>query len=292
MNVLTVDDLSVSDIIQIIEDAQYPYDSNYPTKRVGMVFVEPSTRTKLSFIAAAQDLSMKILDFPGERSSMIKGESEYDTVANMIALGSCDVIVMRDQDRSALDELALDYPDVHFINAGTGQDAHPTQALGDLLVLGEQFFGLQNLHGKTITILGNSEHSRVARSNYRLLTKFGMNVQFGGYAPMVIKDIPDAHICESLEEAVDTSDVLMALRAQQERNCWIPSDPWKIEEWQINQATLEAKPELVIMHPGPVIWGSEISEEVKHMPQMKILRQAGAGYQVRKALLDFVLSST
>lgn len=294
MTLIRPSDLTPSQVIMMLEEAQYPTgEARHQGQWIGSAFFEPSTRTKLSFHAAARDDGWEVLDLPdASASSLTKGETAEDTIRNMIEIADLRRFVLRTSDEDLIHRMAEEYPEVLFINGGNGKAHHPTQALGDLLTLAEHFGGWGALNGKTVTIVGDLTASRVANSCRELFTMFGINVQAGGpqYYTMPTQDWKDTHRCSDLEEALDTSDVIMSLRIQHERMRVIPtSREEKIAEmleWSVTEAHLVSRPSLRIMHPGPVNRGVELTDGVVDGMQSLILRQVRAGYQMRRALLN------
>ena len=308
MNLITPSDLSVSQIIRILDYARYPDYENrqalqlareQPYRKkpwLATAFFEPSTRTKLSFHAAASDAGFRVLDLP-ESSSLTKGETQEDTVRNMLEISDIAVMVIRSKDESLIHRMAEEYPEVDFINAGNGASHHPTQALGDLLTLAEHFEGWRNLPGKILTILGDVQSSRVANSCKELFEMFNMTVCFGG--PKDLLPTPpytdSTPIYESKGEALEASDVVMMLRIQHERKRF-PSDgidkarrERQMREWKVTEEDLSRYPDLRVMHPGPVNRGVELTDEALDGMQSLVLKQVRSGYLMRRALLEILL---
>ena len=258
-------------------------------KTVALAFFEPSTRTRISFATAAARLGADTMNLQAEASSLKKGESLLDTVRTLDAMKP-DSIVMRHSASGSADFVAqrLEIP---VINAGDGTHEHPTQALLDALTIRDH---KGKLDGWNVTILGDILHSRVARSNIHLLTKFGCRITLCGPGMWVPRELeclaPNIRRVPRIEEAVDGADVMIVLRVQQER---INEPALAMEEYILGyQLTPErlrrARPNAIVLHPGPMIRGLEIDPAVADGPQSCVLEQVTSGLAVRMALL-FVL---
>jgi len=258
-------------------------------KTVALAFFEPSTRTRISFATAAARLGADTMNLQAEASSLKKGESLLDTVRTLDAMKP-DSIVMRHSASGSADFVAqrLEIP---VINAGDGTHEHPTQALLDALTIRDH---KGKLDGWNITILGDILHSRVARSNIHLLTKFGCRITLCGPGMWVPRELeclaPNIRRVPRIEEAVEGADVMIVLRVQQER---INEPALAMEEYILGyQLTPErlrrARPNAIVLHPGPMIRGLEIDPGVADGPQSCVLEQVTSGLAVRMALL-FVL---
>lgn len=271
-----------------IKNNRYPTRSELGAKQIGLVFLEPSTRTKLSFTSAANHLRYSILNLEVQSSSLQKGESVIDTLLNTQALG-VSLFVVRCKEEGLLQE-ATQYLKVPIINAGEGISGHPTQALLDVYSM-KQILG--SVKNKNILIVGDVKHSRVARSNRDLLTKLGANVAVccpEDYAPS------DFHkVFNDIDEALQWADVAMALRIQWERHAFAPREKKHldyVQSFSISKARLEkAKNVKALLHPGPVNWGVELQMDVVQDPRCKILQQVENGVYVRAALLASILGS-
>src|SRR5690625_523614 len=210
---LTVQDMSASEIISLLEMASY-FKDNHPkiSKQlfIANLFFEPSTRTKMSFTVAEKKLGLEVLDFHAESSSLQKGESLYDTVKTFEAIGA-NALVIRHEDDSWAE--GLENISIPIINAGAGKVAHPTQSLLDAYTIYEEYGYLENLN---IVIAGDIKHSRVAHSNIEMLTTLGANVFVTGAPEFIDETINVPYI--SFEQAIKHCDVLMLLRIQHERD--------------------------------------------------------------------------
>lgn len=262
--------------------------SNHPNAHIVNMFFENSTRTKLSFEMAQNKLNCNKYDFCANTSSLNKGEDLFDTINNLSAIGM-NAIILRHSDNNLIKELASKkyYNPISFINAGSGTNAHPTQALLDFYTIKKQFLDLSQ---KTITIVGDIAHSRVAKSNIALLKRFGMKIRCLAPEYFTGEKIDGVEYFTSLKEAFENTDVIMALRIQKERI----QEHIDIEDYIKNyQITKENLPYAAfLMHPGPVNKDIEIASDVLETRNaMTILNQAKNGVYVRMAILDMIFSS-
>jgi aspartate carbamoyltransferase catalytic subunit len=249
------------------------------------LFFEPSTRTRASFELAAKRLSADVINISTNASSVVKGETLLDTAKNLEAMGA-DVIVIRHSSSGAPTLLARALR-CSVINAGDGAHEHPTQALVDLSTILER---KGRLSGLTVAIVGDVLHSRVARSNLWGLTKLGARVRLAGPPTMVPRELAafGAEVTWSLDEAVDGADVVMALRLQLERQgrAYFPTLREYSRLWGLTRERLQrAKPDVLVMHPGPVNRGVEIAPEIADGLSSVILNQVTNGLAVRMAVL-------
>ncbi len=254
------------------------------------VFFENSTRTRTSFELAGKRLSADVVNISASTSSTKKGETLRDTMATLDAMQP-DVVVIRHSASGAADYLARNSR-AAIINAGDGMHEHPTQALLDAFTMRRH---LGDLAGKQVAICGDIRHSRVARSDALLLNMLGARVRFAAPRTMwpaaITGDPPCAlgvPIFDRLEPALEGADVVMMLRIQQERlgTALFPTTREYAKIWGLNAARLRlAKPGALVMHPGPMNRGVEISEEVAESPQAVVLDQVEAGVAVRMAVL-------
>jgi aspartate carbamoyltransferase catalytic subunit len=262
-------------------------------KTVALAFFESSTRTRISFGTAASRLGADTMNLQAEASSLKKGESLLDTVHTLNAMKP-DCLVMRHAASGAADFVAR-HLDIPVINAGDGTHEHPSQGLLDALTIRERKGKINNLN---VTILGDIQHSRVARSNIHLLGKFGCQFTLCGPAMWVPRELeqiaPHASIRRvfQVEEALDGADVVIVLRVQTERlhePALSASD--YVLLYQLNRERLRrAKPDAIVLHPGPMNRGVEISPEVADGPQSCVLDQVTNGIAVRMALLFLLIA--
>jgi len=255
-------------------------------KRVFLLFYEPSTRTRTSFEVAAKSLGAMTTLVQSTGSSIEKGESLLDTGYTLRAVGA-DVIVIRHPHAGASLLLAA-HLDIPVINAGDGMHEHPTQALLDAYTLLRH---KKNLKGLQVAIVGDIYHSRVARSIIHLLSKFGARITLCG-PPELLPDVAtslarEVHITRTLEEAARGADAIMLLRVQKERLAGMKIRLQDyVAKYQMTAGRLKlAKRDAVLMHPGPIIRGLEITSEVADCSQSVIVEEVHNGVPVRMAVL-------
>ncbi|MBA3912499.1 MAG: aspartate carbamoyltransferase catalytic subunit [Acidobacteriales bacterium] len=259
-------------------------------KRVLLLFYEPSTRTRASFEIAAKALGATTTLVLASGSSIEKGESLLDTGHTLRAVGA-EVIVIRHPHAGA-PQLMAAHLDIPVINAGDGMHEHPSQALLDAYTILQHKPSLKRLR---VCIVGDILHSRVARSVIHLLSKFGAEITLCGpveFLPEVASSLaPNVHVRRSLEEAVNGVDVIMVLRVQKERLAGMRiSLEGYIAEYQITMERLRlAQPDAILMHPGPIIRGLELTGEAADCPQSVIVEQVRNGVPVRMAILATAL---
>ena len=257
-------------------------------KTVVNFFVEPSTRTRVSFELSAKRLSADIINFSADASSFQKGESLKDTARNLEALNA-DIIIIRHKAPGAPHFLSR-FLDSHVINAGDGAHEHPTQALLDVFTIREKKKAINNLN---VTILGDILYSRVARSNIWALRKLGANVTLCGPSTLVprIFEETGCRVTYDIEEALEGADVINLLRIQHERQrkTMFPSIGEYSRLFGLNRSRLAlTKPDAIIMHPGPINRGVEIESEIADGERAVILEQVTNGIAVRMAALYLV----
>lgn len=263
-------------------------------------FHEPSTRTRTSFELAAKRLSADTLSIAAASSSTVKGETLHDTLANIEAM-STDIIVLRHGCAGAPHILAADHAS-HIINAGDGRHEHPTQALLDAFTMRESLRTLHGNHALTldnikVTLIGDIEHSRVARSNIHTLTRLGAKVTVCGPATLLPRGIERLNVNSTtdLREALKDADVIYALRIQRERqaNALFPSIREYVKLFRIDRDSLRFAPDhAIIMHPGPINRDLELSTEVADGRQSVILEQVTNGVAVRMAVMHLLANSS
>jgi aspartate carbamoyltransferase catalytic subunit len=259
-------------------------------KTVVTLFYEASTRTRLSFEIAAKSLSADVSSLTASFTSVTKGESMVDTFLTLQALGA-DVVVMR-HPQSGAPNIASQHVKASVVNAGDGWHAHPTQALLDLYTIRSH---KKNLKGLKVVIIGDVKHSRVAHSNIWGLTKMGAQVTLCSPPTLLPVGLdnpgtffPQVKIETNIEKAVEGADVVMILRLQLERmqSGLLPTMREYAQMYQLNPERLAlTKPDAMVMHPGPMNEGLEISSEVAHSGQSVINEQVTNGVAVRMALL-------
>jgi aspartate carbamoyltransferase catalytic subunit len=255
-------------------------------KTVAIAFFEASTRTRISFSTAASRLGADMMNLQAEASSLKKGESLLDTVRTLEAMRP-DGIVIR-HSSSGAPEFVAERLEIPVLNAGDGTHEHPTQALLDALTIRDR---RGSLDGLNLTIVGDILHSRVARSNIHLLSKFGARITLCGPAMWVPRELeklaPGVRRALRMEDALEGADIVMVLRVQTER---LHEPSLAPEEYVLGyQLTPErlrlAKADAVVLHPGPMIRGLEIDPGVADGPQSAVLEQVTNGLAVRMALL-------
>jgi aspartate carbamoyltransferase catalytic subunit len=260
-------------------------------KMIVNLFFESSTRTRTSFEIAAKRLGADSISITAAGSSVSKGESLVDTLNTLVAMRP-DAIVMRHQASGAPHFLARYLPRTPIINAGDGTHEHPTQALLDARTILDQ---KPSLEGLRVAIIGDIAHSRVARSNIYLLSKFGASIVLCGPAPLLPCELamiaPGVRLTNDIREAIAGADVIMMLRVQLERQkeAAFPAG----EYFQFYGLRLEhldlMEPDALVMHPGPINRGREISSEVADSQRSVILNQVENGVAVRMAVLERVV---
>jgi aspartate carbamoyltransferase catalytic subunit len=261
-------------------------------KTVVNLFYENSTRTRTSFEIAGKWLSADVVNFSAAGSSTAKGESFIDTAKNIAAM-SPDVVVVRHSSAGAAAILARELA-CSIVNAGDGAHEHPTQALLDLLTIRER---KGHFEGLSAAIVGDIAHSRVARSNIHGMRKLGMTVTVAGPPTLIPPFIQElgVKVAYRLEDAIRDVDVIMMLRLQQERMHagLIPSLREYSRYWglSLDKLAAHARPDVLIMHPGPVNRGVELSPEVADGPYSVILDQVTKGVAVRMGVLLLLTGS-
>jgi aspartate carbamoyltransferase catalytic subunit len=256
------------------------------------LFYEDSTRTRISFEAAAKRLSADVINFSVKGSSVSKGESLKDTALTLQAMGA-DAVVIRHSASGAPHRLAT-WVDGSVINAGDGTHEHPTQALLDAYTLRARLGRLAGLH---VAIVGDVLHSRVARSNVRLLSTLGAKVTLVGPPTLLPVDIatalvPGVAVSYDLDAVLPACDAVMMLRVQRERmlDSYFPSAREYSRRYGLDAARLRRLPDhAIVMHPGPMNRGMEITAEVADSPRSTIVEQVANGVSVRMAVLYLLL---
>jgi len=299
-DLLGMQDLDAAEIIGVLDTASSMKEiaareiKKVPTlrgKTVVNLFYESSTRTRTSFEIAGKWLSADVINFSASGSSADKGESLLDTARNIEAM-SPDVVVVRHKAAGAPALLAR-HLRCGVINAGDGAHEHPTQALLDLMTIREK---KGHLEGLNVTIVGDITHSRVARSDIHGMRKMGITVTVAGPPTLIPAQCQElgVKVSHRLEEAIAHADVIMMLRLQHERmqGGFIPSLREYSRVWGLSLAKLEhCRPDVLIMHPGPVNRGVELAPEVADSPYSVILDQVANGVAVRMAVLYLLAGS-
>ncbi|MBN2397090.1 MAG: aspartate carbamoyltransferase catalytic subunit [Deltaproteobacteria bacterium] len=293
-DMLGIRDLSREEIVLILDTAESFKEisdrtiKKVPTlrgKTVITLFFEASTRTRTSFEIAAKRLSADTINISASASSVVKGETLIDTARNLESMHP-DIIVIRHSAAGAAHILA-GLLEQSIINAGDGAHEHPTQALLDMLTIREK---KGKIEGLRVAIIGDIAHSRVARSNIYGLTKMGAQVVICGPAMMIPRDIErmGVTVCHTVNDAIRDADVVMMLRMQLERQQenLFPSLREYAQQFSLNRDNIKrAKDDAIVMHPGPINRGVEITPEIADGPHSVILEQVTNGVAVRMALL-------
>ena len=304
-NIISIDDLNIDDINLIMENADSFYEvlarefKKVPTlrgKTIINLFFESSTRTRTSFEIAAKRLSADLINFSASTSSLKKGESIIDTLKTLKSM-MIDLLIMRHSDSGVMNFIAGNI-DVPLINAGDGKHQHPTQALLDLYTIKKSF---NDFKGLKVAITGDILNSRVARSDIKLFKRMGMDVTIVS-APMLLPEnleYFDSNYVYDIDKIIEDIDILYILRMQFERQDrkYYPSIKEYNRFLSLNMERLKKmKRGSLIMHPGPVNRGIEISENVMNHGEnyggFKINTQVTNGVAVRMALIYLILGST
>jgi aspartate carbamoyltransferase catalytic subunit len=299
-DLLGIAELSVSEIELILSAAEsFAEVAERPVKKVPALrgktvvnlFFEPSTRTRVSFEIAAQRLSADVVNFTSAGSSQVKGETLADTAKNIASMAP-DFVVVRHAHAGVPAMLARQLA-CGVVNAGDGAHEHPTQALLDAMTIRRH---KGSIGGLTVAMVGDITHSRVVRSNIHLLTRLGAQVRVAGPRTMVPRGIETlgVEVHHELEPALAGADVVMMLRLQLERQSryLLPSSSEYSRLFGLNAERVRlAKPDAIVLHPGPMNRGVEITSEVADGRQSVILEQVGQGVAVRMAALYLLARS-
>lgn len=295
---LQADDLTYDDIFKIYNTAKYFLENYKPGVKfdflkgvsTALVFFENSTRTKLSFELAAKRLSADVFSFQAKTSSLAKGESLIDTLRTIEAMG-VQIYVVR-HSCSGVPLFLQSNSSGIIINAGDGKHEHPTQALLDSFTLYRHFGKLENLK---VCIAGDILHSRVARSNIIMLKTLGAEVALCSPGTLLPRNLHNwgVTIIENIEDAIEWSDVLLVLRLQRERmeSGLLPTMREFSNHFGVTLERYSKKPELVLMHPGPVNYGIELDYRLSTFPNVLIQTQVTHGVFIRMALLALLRNS-
>lgn len=287
MNLLKIKDLSKSEILTILKEAdEFSRGKQFDGlegKKVANLFFENSTRTHYSFQMAQLNLNMKVLSFNPQASSIQKGESLYDTVKTFESIGA-DLLVIRHEENEYFNQLSTIKTPI--INAGDGTANHPTQCLLDLLTIYQEY---QSFEGLKIAIVGDIAHSRVAHSNIEVMQRLGMEVFISG--PEEFNDQSAAYI--DFDQAVKQMDVIMLLRVQNERH----QNLMQISNQEYNQKfglnanrVSKMKENAIILHPAPFNRGVELTDEVVECDKSRIFKQMQNGVFVRMTVIKNALT--
>ncbi len=299
-HLLDTHDLTVDDIRSLMETADHMAEVNRRSvpkvpalkgKTIATVFFEDSTRTRLSFELAARRLSADVMTFLASSSSVNKGESVRDTIETLSAMG-VDAFIVRHKS-SGVPRQMSDWTSASIINAGDGWHQHPTQALLDVYTV-RQEFGTLDLAGRTIAIVGDIKHSRVARSNIDLFTRLGAHVVLvapQALLPSFVESWP-VEVRSTIDDVIESVDVLYLLRMQLERMdaSIVPSSADYMNKFSLTQKRAQAlQAHAIVMHPGPMNRGVEIAVDPAGLAGSRILHQVANGVSVRMAVLFTLL---
>jgi len=296
---LDIESLDRNEIQAILDRARFfqpPPNETYRRldslrgKTIVNVFFEASTRTRVSFEIAAKRLGADTISIAAQGSSVSKGESLVDTLNTLVAMRP-NAVVMRHAASGAPHFLAR-HLQIPIVNAGDGTHEHPTQGLLDALTILDRRKSLENLR---VAIIGDIAHSRVARSDIHLLSKFGAEIVLCGPPSLVPAELaelaPGVRIAYDMKEAIRDVDVIMMLRVQLERQHEAPmaaGEYFRFFGLQLEHLAL-ARPEVIVMHPGPINRGRELSSDVADSQRSAILNQVENGVAVRMAVLERIL---
>lgn len=299
-HLLSIGDLSATEILGLMDEADRFAEAltgremkKLPTLRgrtIFTMFYENSTRTRSSFETAGKWMSADVINISASSSSVKKGESLKDTALTLKAVGA-DAIVMRHPSSGAARQVANWLGDTPVINAGDGSHQHPTQALLDAVTMRQQ---LGAIEGKNVVIVGDILHSRVARSNAQLLTTLGADVTFVAPPTLLPFGVESwgVRVSHDFDSVIEGADAVMMLRVQAERmnGGFFPSHREYAVRYGLSRARREAMQEhAIVMHPGPMLRGMEINDDVADAPQTVVLNQVTAGVHVRMAVLFTLL---
>ena len=293
-HLLDIEQLSSREITTLIERALYFKHNSvypcYPHHTLAILFYENSTRTRVSFELAANKLGIQVINLDLQRSSESKGETIEDTINTLAAMG-VDLFVMRHVTNRLPTLLAEACTDgIHLINAGDGQHAHPTQALLDIMTIIEQ---KPNLNALKIAIVGDLRHSRVANSLQCIAKKLGIG-ELTLVAPTAWQPstVHYGRVTTSLHDGIANADVVICLRVQQERlnkNEQLNLTQYH-DEYAITSKSIKwAKPDVMVMHPGPINRGVELDSDVADGPLSFVLQQVSNGVFMRMAVLEALI---
>lgn len=284
---ISVDQLTTEEIYSILQDAEKLRNKAYKLERqlfAANLFFEPSTRTKMSFVVAERKLGIENLDFHSQNSSVLKGESLYDTAKTFEAIGA-DFLVVRHEEDDWYKELEAKMS-IPLINGGAGTKEHPTQTMLDLLTIYQEF---KTFEGLKIAIAGDVKHSRVARSNAVCLQKLGAEVYLSAAQGMERDVLEFPYL--PIDEAVEVCDVVMLLRIQHERHEHSVNTYDYLEQYGLTkERESRMKDNAIIMHPAPINRGVEIDTELVECERSRIFKQMNNGVYVRMAIIINVLN--
>lgn len=302
-HLLSTHDLSVDEIVSILETADHMAEINARSvpkvpalrgKTIASVFFEDSTRTRLSFETAAKRLSADVMTFMASSSSLNKGESLRDTIETLSAMG-IDALVIRHKS-SGVPQTITHWTNASVINAGDGWHQHPTQGLLDVYTATREFGTKDSLKGKTMAMVGDIKHSRVARSTIDLFRRLGAHVVVVAPPALLPHNVESwgVEVRSTIDEVVADVDVLYMLRMQLERmdSAIVPKLPEYCATYSLTPERAEKMGRgAILMHPGPINRGVELIVDPSDVPGSRILTQVTNGVNVRMAVLFSLLGS-
>ena len=300
-HLLSTHDLSIDEIVQLLELADHMAEINSRAvpkvpalrgKTIASVFFEDSTRTRLSFETAAKRLSAEVMTVSASTSSVNKGESLRDTIETLTAMGVHAFVVRHKS--SGVPKQITQWTNAAVVNAGDGWHQHPTQAMLDAYTITRNFGDKESMAGRTIAIVGDIKHSRVARSNVDVFTRMGANVVLVAPDALLPSYIEGWNVstASSIDEVVGHVDVLYMLRMQRERmdESLVISLKEYTDLYALTQdRAARLAPHALLMHPGPINRGVEIQVDPSEVPGSRILQQVANGISVRMAVLFSLL---
>ncbi|MDQ0155945.1 aspartate carbamoyltransferase catalytic subunit [Robertmurraya andreesenii] len=290
-HLLTTTDIPIEEIREILDEAQaFSEGAAWQPEQqtfVANLFFEPSTRTKCSFEVAERRLGLQVIPFEVNASSVLKGETLYDTVKTLESIGVGAVVI-----RHSIDNYFMELTErvnLSILNAGDGCGHHPTQSLLDLLTIRQEF---GHFIGLKVAIIGDIRHSRVARSNASVLKRLGAEVVFSGPEKWFDESLIDFGTYEDIDVATKTADVVMLLRVQHERHG--EEESFSKENYHLlygltEEREQQMKPGSIIMHPAPVNRDVEIADTLVECERSRIFKQMENGVFVRMAVLKRAL---
>ncbi|MBF0713447.1 aspartate carbamoyltransferase catalytic subunit [Gemella sp. GH3] len=286
-NIVSMNDLSNEEVYKLINRSLELKNGSDILKRddlfVANLFFENSTRTKHSFEVAEQKMKLNLINFETTTSSINKGESLYDTCKTLEMIG-CSILVIRHQEREYYKNLTnLNIP---IVSGGDGSGEHPSQCLLDLMTIYERF---NKIEGLKIAIVGDIKNSRVARSNFNILTRLGADVKF--VSPDVFKDISLGEVV-NFDTVINDIDICMLLRVQHERHdgeIVFDKDEYHINYGLTQERYRKLKDSAIVMHPAPVNRGVEIADSLVESDKSVIFEQMKNGMYMRQAILEKII---
>lgn len=280
-NLKSLSTVQINDVLSLAFNYKSGFSHSFSGLRFATLFFENSTRTHNSFVMAMNKLDISVNDINVSTSSVTKGETLYDTVKTLEAIGY-DGVVIRHKDNEYYKQ--LENINIPIFNAGDGSGSHPTQSLLDLMTIKEEF---GHFEGLKCTIIGDIVHSRVAHTDVEIMRRLGMEVNIAGPKEFLDETAPAI----SIDEAIKTSDIIMLLRVQFERDAKLnmTREEYHKEYGLTMDKVNKMKENAIIMHPAPVNRGIEIADDVVECSKSRIFKQMTNGVFVRMAVISKVL---